>query len=115
MKPELKETTLVGIVATCINCGAKWQTSDAPASAIPHHANDFSRYSFLCSLLAMFGDGSDGGFKYKIERKDNLVQIWMLHPVTGKQEFASLNFDGDKETIAAELRRIIQQIVFFTA
>ena len=87
--------------------------NDQPKAGQPGHLNDFHRYSFLCYLLQMLADGD--GFKYKIERNGNLVKIWMYKNATGEQEFAQLLFDGDEVKVADEIRRVIRQIVFFTA
>ena len=76
------------------------------------HFSDFRRYSFLCCLLNMFA--ASDGFKFKIERHDNLIQVWLYHP--GKQEYEhySINFDHSVEQVESSMRHLIQQIVFFT-
>jgi len=93
----------------CPECGAKWQPPQSKAP--PVHVNDFRRYSFLCRLLKMFG--INDLFRFKIERNQNLVHIWMYHPASGKQDFANLNFDENEDKVAANFRSIIQKIVFF--
>ena len=98
--------------------------SHSPGAACPHrgvqwsqtrHINDFRRYSFLCRLLRMFGDANENGFRYKTERKGDILQIWMHHPASNKQEYASLRFNDEPEKVTADFRRIIHQIIFFTA
>ena len=78
---------------------------------LPRHVNDFRRYSFLCCLLHMFSNVDN--FRYRIERKETQVQIWLYNPASGKQEFARLHFDEDQVKFADDFRAIIQQIVFF--
>jgi len=63
----------------------------------------------------MFASSETDGFRYKIERKENILKIWLQHPASGKSDFASIHFDGDEENISAAFRQTIRQIVFFTA
>ena len=104
----------------CPECGAQFTQpqnlppsggTDGGLSGHPVHVNDFLRYRFLCRLLRMFGISDL--FRFKIERNDNLVNIWMYHPASGKQDFANLNFDENEEKVAAKFRQIIHKIVFF--